>query len=87
MVKHELRVLWADYFKPEHIKDYPDLHDLVFQTMKLASKVRQEINPELAQQLLENTQKIAEVFYATKDMKPVRVASGYPTSGEIVLHK
>jgi nickel superoxide dismutase len=26
LVKHHLDVLWHDYFKPEHLEKYPDLH-------------------------------------------------------------
>ena len=25
--KHEVRVLWGDYFKPEHLQQFPALHD------------------------------------------------------------
>jgi nickel superoxide dismutase len=87
LLKHELRVLWGDYFKDEHLKDYPDLHDLVFKTLKLASKARQEINLDAANELLGNTQKIAEIFYKTKGKEPVRVPSVYPTEGEMVIYK
>lgn len=87
ILKHELRVLWADYFKDEHLEKFPQLHDLVFKTMKLASIARQEINLEVANELLENTQKIAEIFYQTKGLEVVRIPSGYPTEGEIVSHK
>ncbi len=86
LVKHELRILWGDYFKEEHLKDYPDLHTLVFKTLKLASKARQEINMDAANELLANTQQIAEIFYKTKGVTPVRVKSVYPTGLEIVLH-
>lgn len=86
LVKHELRVLWGDYFKEEHLKDYPDLHTLVFKTLKLASKARQEVNMDAANELLANTQQIAEIFYKTKGVSPVRVKSVYPTGLEIVLH-
>ena len=27
LVKHHLDVLWHDYFKPEHLEQYPDLHE------------------------------------------------------------
>ena len=27
-VKNELNILWADYFKPEHVADHPNLHEL-----------------------------------------------------------
>ena len=25
-VKHEVQVIWSDYFKPEHLDAHPDLH-------------------------------------------------------------
>lgn len=83
--KHELRVLWADYFKPEHLEKYPDLHNLVFETMKLASKARQGIDMESSEKLLENTQKIAEIFFETKGLKSKKVKAPYPTEREIVV--
>ena len=87
LVKHEIRVLWGDYFKEEHLKTYPNLHNLVFKTMKLASKARQEINIEVAKELLETVQKIAEIFFKTKQLQPIKVKSPYPTGLTIVLHK
>lgn len=87
LLKHEVRVLWADYFKEDHLKDYPDLHDLVFKTLKLASKARQEVDGGVAQDLLEATQNIAEIFYKSKGFVPVKIASGYPAGGDIVSHK
>lgn len=86
-VKTEIRILWGDYFKEEHLKDHPDLHDLVFKTLKLASKARQEVNLDAAQKLLENVQKIAEIFYKTKGLEVIKIPSGYPTEGELVSHK
>jgi len=85
LCKHELRILWADYFKPEHLEKYPDLHDLVFKTMKLASKTRQEITLESAEELLTNTQKIAEIFFEIKGLKSKKVKAPYPTEKEIVI--
>lgn len=85
--EEELVTLWGDYFKKEHLKEYPELHELVWKAIKLASKVRQEINLEAADELLANVQKIAEIFWKTKKMEVVRIPSGYPTEGEIVSHK
>lgn len=87
IVKHEIRILWGDYFKEEHLKQYPGLNDLVFKTMKLASKARQEVNIEAAQELLEIVQKISEIFFKTKGVESIRVKTVYPTGLEIVLHK
>lgn len=85
IVKQQVRVIWGDYFKPEHLEKHKDLHDLVFKIMKQASKVRQEISQDEAKAFLENVQKFAEIFWETKERKTVRVKSGYPTEGEIVL--
>ena len=87
IVEEELETLWADYFKEEHLKEYPNLNNLILKTVKLTGKVRQEINLEAANELLANVQKIAEIFWKTKKMEPVRIPSGYPTEGEIVSHK
>lgn len=87
LCEEELVTLWGDYFKEEHLKDYPELHDLVWKSIKLSSKVRQEANMEAAQELLANVQKVAEIFWKTKNMEVIRIPSGYPTEGEIVSHK
>ena len=36
LVKHHLWVLWTDYFKPEHLEKYPELHQLFNEATKLA---------------------------------------------------
>lgn len=87
LVKHEIRILWGDYFKEEHLKQYPELHGLVFKTMKLASKARQEINIEAAKELLEAVQKIAEIFWNTKNIKSAEISSPYPSGGTLVIPK
>ena len=60
--KKELSILWGDYFKPEHLEKAPDLHKTVWNIMKLASKNRQEVNPQAAQDLLAEVQKFAVAF-------------------------
>jgi|SRR3989344_1194268 len=86
-VKHQVRIIWGDYFKPEHLEKYKGLGDLVFKILKQASKARQEVNLEAARQLLESVQKFAEIFWETKGRGTMRVKSGYPTEGEVVLPK
>lgn len=85
-VEHELVTLWADYFKEEHLKDYPNLHNLVWKTIKLTGDVRQKVDLAAAQKLLASVQEIAEIFWETKGFTPTRIPSGYPTKGEIVSH-
>ena len=87
LVKHEVRIIWGDYFKEENLKDYPNLHGLVFKIMKLASKAKQEVDLKTANELLSAVQEFAENFWKSKGRQTVRVKSGYPTEGEIVLPK
>jgi nickel superoxide dismutase len=87
ILEEELETLRNDYFKEEHFKNYPNLNELFAKTLKSASKARQEISMEAAQEVLSGTQDIAEIFFKTKNVEPVRVKSLYPTGGEIVLHK
>ncbi len=84
ILKTEVRILWGDYFKPEHGQKFPELNDLVWKTLKLASKARQEINLSASEELLENANKIAEIFWKTKDVGTVRAAAPYPTKKETV---
>jgi hypothetical protein len=42
IIEEELETLRNDYFKEEHYKQYPNLNDLFINTLKSASKARQE---------------------------------------------
>ena len=66
LVKKELNVLLNDYFKPEHLETYPDLHDTFWTGVKLASKAKQEVSVEAATALLDQVEKIHHIFWATK---------------------
>jgi len=66
LVKHHLLVLWADYFKPEHLEKFPDLHDKFWKTIKQASECKHHLEPAEGQKLLDMIDEIAEMFWATK---------------------
>ena len=66
LVKHEVDLLWHDYFKPEHLRKYPDLHTTVWETTKLASTNKQTVDLSAAKRLVVAADKIAETFWATK---------------------
>ncbi len=85
LVKKEVRIIWGDYFKPEHLEKHKDLHATVFNIMKLGSKVRQNVDLQAAQDLLAEVQKFAEAFWATKDAKTQRTPSRTPAGGELVV--
>ena len=87
ILESEIDTLLNDYFKPEHYDKFPNLKGLAEKTLKSLSKARQGIDMASAQEALAGTQEIAEIFYKTKDVTPVRVRSVYPTEGEIILYK
>lgn len=64
--KTELLILWTDYFKPEHLQMFPNLHETFWKAAKLCSKNKQEVNPEAARQLREAVEEIAGMFEKTK---------------------
>lgn len=86
-VEEEVVTLWADYFKEENSGHIDNLHDHIWQTIKLASQARQEVDIEVAKALLAHVQVLAEMFWQSKGFEPIRIPSGYPTGGEIVSHK
>lgn len=66
LVKHHLMVLWADYFKPEHLEQYPDLHDKFWKALKQASECKHHAEPEVGHKLLDMINEIAAIFQETK---------------------
>jgi nickel superoxide dismutase len=66
LAKHHLLVLWTDYFKPQHLEKYPDLHDLFWKSAKLCSAVKQEVSLQHAQELMDNIKRVHEIFWETK---------------------
>ncbi len=87
LVKHEVRVIWGDYIKPEHIKANPKLHELVFDIMKTASKAKQDTSVDTAKDLIKKVEQFAEIFWKTKGVETKRVKAFYPTEEEIVYPK
>lgn len=87
MLEEELETLRNDYFKEEHFKEYSKLNELFEKTLKASSKARQGIDMDSALLALYGVLEIAEIFYKTKGVSPIRVKSAYPTEGEIVIYK
>jgi nickel superoxide dismutase len=84
-VKSEIRVIWGDYFTPDHAKQFPQAHELVWKIMKQASKARQGTAVADAQELLKLVQEFADVFWQTKGAKTRRVPSMQKPGGELVV--
>ena len=64
--KKELEILWSDYFKPEHLQKYPNLHDTFWKAAKLCSKNKQNVDAAAASELQAAVKEISDIFWATK---------------------
>src|SRR3990172_6294260 len=83
-LESEHNIARLTHFKEEHFIKFPKLKDLLARGVKLSITTRQNIDMKSAEELLKITQEIAEIFFKTKGVTPVRVKSLYPTEGEIV---
>lgn len=64
--KEELLILWTDYFKPEHLEMFPNLHDTFWKAAKLCSENKQHVSHEAAQKLVDAVNEIADMFAQSK---------------------
>ena len=64
--KKELLILWTDYFKPEHLAKFPDLHETFWKAAKLCSATKVNIDQEKAEELLKSVEKIHHMFWDSK---------------------
>jgi nickel superoxide dismutase len=66
LVKHHLWVLWTDYFKPEHLEKFPQLHDIFWKATKKAGEVKKSTDVKVADELLAQIAEIDKMFWETK---------------------
>ncbi|MFN2127333.1 MAG: superoxide dismutase, Ni [Anaerolineales bacterium] len=82
--KHEIRVIWGDYIKEQHVADFPELNGLVHKIMQLGSKCRQSANRESGLQLVDAINQFAEIFWKTKNVAVKRANAPYAPALEMV---
>ncbi len=66
LVKRELNILWHDYFKPEHLEAYPDLHTTFWNAAKQASACKTSVSLDAANELMAQIENIHNMFWASK---------------------
>lgn len=67
--KEELLILWTDFFKPEHLEMFGDLHDKFWKATKLCSMNKQSVDMKAAQDLKAAVDDIADMFNKAKAAK------------------
>jgi nickel superoxide dismutase len=65
LTKHHIDVMWHDYFKPEHVEKFPDLHEVCWKASKQASQVKRTVDLDEAQKLLDLIDNIDKMWRET----------------------
>ena len=68
-VKHEVRIIWGDFYKDPQFEKFPELHTLTHELMLVASKCKQNIDVDASRLLVEKMNKFAEIFWEIKGIK------------------
>jgi nickel superoxide dismutase len=82
--KHEVRVIWGDYIKEQHISEFPQLNELVHKIMQLGSKCRQTADRDNGLQFVDAINQFAEIFWKTKNVAVKRANAPYAPALEVV---
>jgi nickel superoxide dismutase len=83
LVKREIRIIRGDFFKPENSPE--NIGELTDGIMKTASKARQNIDMDAANQLLDLVNQFAEAFWKAKNVETKRQSSNQAAGGEYVV--
>ena len=82
--KHEIRVIWGDFIKPEHMEKYPSLNAITHNIMKFGSKSRQTADREAGVALVDAVNEFAEIFWAIKGVATKKAKAPYAPALELV---
>jgi len=74
--KHELLVLWTDFFKPKHLEANPELHDTFWKAAKLCSACKVELSPTHCDELMAAIENIHNIFWKAKERNVAWVLAG-----------
>lgn len=86
--KHETRVIFGDYFKPDvHGDNFNKASALNHKIMLLGSKSRQNVDAQIAKDLVAATNEFAEVFWTTKNIATTSMKAPYPVDAQIVVQQ
>lgn len=69
LCKQELLILWTDYFKPEALSMFPNLHDTFWKAAKLCSYNKQHVDSAKSQELMDAVATIADLFHKAEAAK------------------
>ena len=83
LVKHEVRIIRGDFFKPDNSP--ANIGELVDGIMKTASAARQNVDKAAGEKLLDLVNQFAEAFWKAKGVETKKVSSNQAAGGEFVI--
>ena len=84
-VKNAVRTIWGDYFKEPHMEKFPEIHSLSHSIMMTASKCKQDIDRQNGVNLIEQVNRFAEIFWATKEVDTEAKTSLNPPNVKMIV--
>ncbi len=84
LCKKEIRVIFGDYIKKDHIDKFTELPELTHKIMQVASKCRQATARENGLELLGLVNRFTEIFWETKGIATKKAVAPYKPSEEVV---
>lgn len=66
ILKREVLIIWGDYFKPPHLEKFPQVHEMVWNLVKLAGANKQSVDAASAADLRVKTKEFADLFWESK---------------------
>ena len=85
--KHEVRIIWGDYFKQPQFDQFPDIGKLVHDIMLAGSACKQGIERSKGEKLLSLVNEFAEAFWATKNVSTFTAKCPYLPEENVVYPK
>lgn len=82
--KHEIRIIWGDFIKDEHLEKYPELNTIAHNIMALGGAAKQRVSRDDAMKLLREVNKFAEIFWEIKGVKTKRAKAPYLPAEEVI---
>ena len=72
LCKKEILILWTDYFKPESLMMFPNLHEVFWKCAKLCSKNKQSVDLQSAEDLVNAVAEIESMFIKNEEAKKAK---------------
>lgn len=82
--KHEIRIIWGDFIKAEHLEKYPEINNVAHNIMSFGGAAKQGISRDSSLKLLNEVNRFAEIFWEIKGVKTKRAKCPYLPAEEVV---